>query len=140
MLSASTPKLISVSDSVISASIRVGAASQAHWPVSIAPYQVHLVTIGKDEPVIAAAQKLYDELGAAGIDVLWDDRDERPGVKFKDADLLGMPFRVTIGAKALANGNVELKPRTEPDPKKAELVPVADVVRVVAERVKAALG
>ena len=68
--------------------------------------------------------------------MLWDDRDERPGVKFKDADLLGIPLRVTIGAKALANGNLELKPRTEPDPKKAELVPVADAARVIAERVK----
>ena len=59
----------------------------------------------------------------AGVEVLWDDRDERPGVKFKDADLIGIPLRVTIGAKALAGGNVELKPRTETDPKKAELVP-----------------
>jgi prolyl-tRNA synthetase len=108
------------------------------WPVSVAPYQVHIVTIGQDEPVLAAARKLYDELGAAGIDVLWDDRDERPGVKFKDADLLGMPFRVTIGAKALANGNLELKPRTEPDPKKAELVPIADAARVLSERVRTA--
>jgi prolyl-tRNA synthetase len=105
------------------------------WPISIAPYQVHLVTIGGDEPVLAAAKKLYDELQATGVDVLWDDRDERPGVKFKDADLLGMPFRVTVGAKALANGNVELKPRPEPDPKKAELVPVADVARVLRARI-----
>lgn len=114
-------------------------ADGIRWPVSIAPYKVHLVTIGKDEPVLAAAKKLYEDLGAAGIDVLWDDRDERPGVKFKDADLLGMPFRVTIGAKALANGNVEMKPRTEPDPKKAELVPVADAARVLTERVRAAM-
>lgn len=111
-------------------------ADGIRWPVSIAPYQVHLVTVGKDEPVLAAAKKLYDELGAAKIDVLWDDRDERPGVKFKDADLLGMPFRVTIGAKALANGNVELKPRTEPDPKKAELVPISDAVRVLVHRIR----
>jgi prolyl-tRNA synthetase len=111
-------------------------AEGIRWPVSIAPYPVHLVTIGKDEPVHAAAKKLYDDLRAGGVDVLWDDRDERPGVKFKDADLLGMPFRVTIGAKALANGNVELKPRTEPDPKKAELVPVADIARVLGERVR----
>ncbi len=110
-------------------------ADGIRWPMSIAPYHVHLVTIGKDEPVQAAAQKLYDELRAAGVDVLWDDRDERPGVKFKDADLLGMPLRVTIGAKALANGNIELKPRAEPDPKKAELVPIADAVRVLSERV-----
>jgi prolyl-tRNA synthetase len=92
------------------------------------------VTIGGDEPVISAAKKLYDELGAAGLDVLWDDRDERPGVKFKDADLLGMPIRVTVGAKALANGNVEMKPRTQPDPKKAELLPVADAARIIKER------
>jgi len=115
-------------------------ADGIRWPVSIAPYKVHLVTIGQDEPVIAAARKLYDELNQSGIDVLWDDRDERPGVKFKDADLLGMPFRVTIGAKALANGNVELKPRTEPNPKNAELVPVAEAARVLGERVRAALA
>ena len=109
------------------------------WPMSIAPYQVHLVTLGKEENVAVEAKKLYDALGAKGIDVLWDDRDERPGVKFKDADLLGMPLRITIGAKSLANGNIELKPRSEPDPKKAELVPVADAARVVEERVNAAL-
>jgi prolyl-tRNA synthetase len=108
------------------------------WPVAIAPYAVHIVTIGKDEPVLAAAQTLHDDLQAAGVDVLWDDRDERPGVKFKDADLVGMPFRVTIGGKSLANGNVELKPRSERDPKKSELVPVADVVRVLVERVRGA--
>jgi prolyl-tRNA synthetase len=110
-------------------------ADGIRWPASIAPYHVHLVSIGKDEPVLAAAKKLYDELGAAGLDVLWDDRDERPGVKFKDADLLGMPFRVTLGAKALANGNVELKPRAEPDPKKAELVPLDKIVGVLRARV-----
>ena len=104
------------------------------WPASIAPYHVHMVTIGADDAVQSAAKKLYADLEAAGVEVLWDDRDERPGVKFKDADLLGMPIRVTLGAKALANGNVELKPRTEPDPKKAELVPLADVVRVCKER------
>lgn len=109
------------------------------WPVAIAPYPVHLVTVGQDAPVLEAAQKLYDDLRAGGIEVLWDDRDERPGVKFKDADLLGMPFRVTIGAKSLTNGNVEMKPRTESDPKKAELVPVADIARVLTERVRAAL-
>jgi prolyl-tRNA synthetase len=110
------------------------------WPMSIAPYQVHLVTLGKEENVGVEAKKLYDDLTARGIDVLWDDRDERPGVKFKDADLLGMPLRITIGAKSLANGNIELKPRTETDPKKAELVPVADASRVVAERIAAAIG
>ena len=109
------------------------------WPMAVAPYQVHLVTLGKEENVGTEAKKLYDDLQARGIDVLWDDRDERPGVKFKDADLLGLPLRITIGAKSLASGNIELKPRTETDPKKAELVPVADAARVVDERIKAAL-
>ena len=109
------------------------------WPMAVAPYQVHLVTLGKEENVGTEAKKLYDDLRARGIDVLWDDRDERPGVKFKDADLLGMPLRITIGAKSLATGNIELKPRSETDPKKAELVPVADAARVVDERIKAAL-
>jgi prolyl-tRNA synthetase len=110
------------------------------WPMSIAPYHVHLVTIGKEDDVLVKARELYEALGKAGVEVLWDDRDERPGVKFKDADLIGIPLRVTIGAKALAGGNVEVKPRTESDPKKAELVPVADAARVLAERVRAALG
>jgi prolyl-tRNA synthetase len=109
------------------------------WPMSIAPYPVHLVTLAKDDNICAAAKNLYDVLTARGIDVLWDDRDERPGVKFKDADLLGMPLRITIGAKSLASGSVELKPRTEPDPKKAELVPLIDAAGVVETWVEAAL-
>jgi prolyl-tRNA synthetase len=115
-------------------------ADGIRWPMSIAPYHVHLVTLGKEALLLETAQKLYDALWAQGVEVLWDDREERPGVKFKDADLIGVPLRVTIGAKALAGGNVELKPRIESDPKKAELVPVANVVRVVAEGVKTALG
>lgn len=110
------------------------------WPAAIAPYDIHLVTLGKDAPLLEAARKLHDELQAQGVDVLWDDRDERPGVKFKDADLIGVPLRVTLGAKGLAAGQIELKPRTEPDPKKAELVPLADAVSVLASRVRAALA
>lgn len=113
------------------------------WPMSLAPYHVHLVTLGtqaKEPGVYAEAKKLYDALWAAGVEVLWDDRDERPGVKFKDADLLGMPLRVTLGAKGLAQGQLELKPRTEKDPKKAELVPLAEAAPTLIARVKAALA
>jgi prolyl-tRNA synthetase len=110
------------------------------WPMSIAPYHVHVCTLGKEANVLEAAQKLYDELTARGVEVLWDDRDERPGVKFKDADLIGLPLRVTIGAKGLAGGNVELKPRTEPDPKKAELVPLAGAASLIAAMVHQAKG
>jgi prolyl-tRNA synthetase len=110
------------------------------WPASIAPYHVHVCTLGKEANVLEAAETLYAELQARGVEVLWDDRDERPGVKFKDADLVGCPVRVTIGAKGLAGGNVEVKPRTESDPKKAELVPLAGAAERIAGWVKAALG
>jgi prolyl-tRNA synthetase len=113
--------------------------SGIRWPMSVAPYHVHVVTLGRDAEVLAAARDLCDGLEAAGVEVLWDDRDERPGVKFKDADLIGIPLRVTIGAKGLAGGRVELKPRSEPDPKKSELVPTADALNVIGERVRAAL-
>ena len=84
--------------------------------MNIAPFQVILVQLGKSDQVLSTAQKLYEDLTARGCEVLWDDRPARPGVKFKDADLIGIPLRITIGEKALANGNVELKARTEKDP------------------------
>jgi prolyl-tRNA synthetase len=108
------------------------------WPMSVAPYHVHLVTLGKDDALVAAARSLYDGLEAAGVEVLWDDRDERPGVKFKDADLIGIPLRVTLGAKGLAAGQIELKARTEGDPKKADLIALASAGDVIAARVRAA--
>jgi prolyl-tRNA synthetase len=110
------------------------------WPMSLAPYQVHVVQLGDDPDVVAATASIERGLEQAGIEVLVDDRDERPGVKFKDADLVGIPLRVTIGAKGLKNGQVELKPRSEPDPKKAELVPLASAVDTLVARVRAALA
>ncbi len=109
------------------------------WPMTLAPYQVYLCTLGAEQAVMDASRVLYDELTALGVEVLWDDRDERPGVKFKDADLLGMPMRVTLGAKGLAAGEVELKPRTEKDPKKAELLALASAAEIIAARVRAAM-
>jgi prolyl-tRNA synthetase len=105
------------------------------WPMSLAPYHVHVVTLGRDADVLPAARSLCEALEATGVDVLWDDRDERPGVKFKDADLIGIPLRVTIGAKALAGGNVELKLRSESDPKKADLVRREDAPGVIGNMV-----
>jgi prolyl-tRNA synthetase len=107
------------------------------WPAAIAPYPVHIVQLGQEPEVIEAVARLEQELGALGIEPLVDDRDERPGVKFKDADLVGMPLRVTIGAKSLKNGSVELKPRTEKDPKKAELLPQASAASILSERLRA---
>jgi prolyl-tRNA synthetase len=83
------------------------------WPITVAPYQVMLVSLAteKTPEVTAAADQLYAELLAAGVEVLYDDRDERAGVKFNDADLLGIPIRLTLGAKGLKNGVVEGKLR-----------------------------
>jgi prolyl-tRNA synthetase len=84
------------------------------WPVPLAPFTVLLVALNPDdERVRAAAEELYGKLRAAGVDVLYDDRDERPGVKFKDADLVGLPVRVVVGAKSLADGKVELSLRRD---------------------------
>ena len=87
------------------------------WPVHVAPYQVIVTPIGKDEAPLDKATEIYDELQAAGIEVLLDDRKERPGVKFKDADLLGIPLRITVGSRGLAAGTVEVKGRSESEAK-----------------------
>lgn len=110
------------------------------WPMTLAPYQVHLCTLGAEQAVMDASRALYEELTALGVEVLWDDRDERPGVKFKDADLLGMPLRLTLGAKGLAAGQVELKARSEKDAKKAELIALAGAAADIAARVRAAMA
>jgi prolyl-tRNA synthetase len=83
------------------------------WPITVAPYQVILTSLANEKApeVAAAAEKLYAELLAAGVEVLYDDRDERAGVKFNDADLIGIPVRLTLGAKGLKNGVVEGKLR-----------------------------
>ncbi|MEJ0089738.1 MAG: proline--tRNA ligase [Limisphaerales bacterium] len=83
------------------------------WPLSVAPYQVCITPLGiapESEPM-KLAEKFYAELTAKGVDVILDDRDERPGVKFKDSELVGFPIRIGIGEKSLAKGEVELKPR-----------------------------
>ncbi len=84
------------------------------WPMSIAPFQVLILALDpRKSDVMETAGKIHDELVAAGIDVLFDDRDERAGFKFKDADLIGIPVRITVGRKALAEGVVELKDRSD---------------------------
>ncbi len=85
------------------------------WPMSVAPYHVIITEVKPgDEQQDAVSQKIYDELLKAGVEVLWDDRDERPGVKFKDADLIGIPVRITVGKRA-GEGVVEYKLRRDTD-------------------------
>jgi prolyl-tRNA synthetase len=78
------------------------------WPITVAPYQIHLVALKAGEEV---ANSLYTTLESNGIEVLYDDRDESPGVKFNDADLIGIPLRLTVSERSLKKGGVELKRR-----------------------------
>jgi prolyl-tRNA synthetase len=94
------------------------------WPEQVAPYQVHLMHVGGGDDVQEMAEKLYKQLRTAGFSVLFDDRDARPGVKFKDADLIGVPWRVTVGARGLREGGVEVKRRSQSERK---LVPIAEL-------------
>ncbi len=95
------------------------------WPVPIAPYHVYLCPLYREGSEVAkVTEKLYEELEAAGLEVLYDDREESPGVKFNDADLLGIPFRVTISPRTLQKDSVELKKRSE---REAELVPLEEI-------------
>ena len=104
------------------------------FPKSIAPFEVVICAIGfdKSDAVKAAASKLHDDLQAAGVDVLLDDRGERPGVMFAEADLMGIPHRLVIGERGLAEGNVEYKARTEADAKSVALSSVVEFVNELA--------
>ncbi|NOU41704.1 MAG: proline--tRNA ligase [Methylotenera sp.] len=104
------------------------------FPKSMAPFAVVICAIGydKSETVKLAANKLHDELQAAGVDVLLDDRGERPGVMFAEADLMGIPHRLVIGERGLAEGNIEYKARVEADAKSIALASVVEFVQEVA--------
>jgi len=100
------------------------------WPAPIAPFQVHLASLNPKEPAIAdLCEKVYADLTAQGIEVLYDDRDERPGVKFNDADLLGLPLRVTVGKKSAAEGVLELRLRRTGEESKCRPEELAGKVR-----------
>jgi len=115
----------------------VAAATEQHhdergirWPKALAPYHVILLPVNlSDEATVAAMERLYSELSRAGHDVLLDDRDLRPGPKFKDAELVGVPVRVTLGERNLKQGNAEIFYRLED---RTEIVPLDDVVATVA--------
>ena len=101
------------------------------WPASVAPFQVVLDLLDPDNADVAKiANDLETQLEAAGIDVLVDDRAERPGVKFKDADLIGFPVRVVVGAKGLANGGVEIKRRDQPKEATVKVAPDAALAAI----------
>ena len=96
------------------------------WPKSVAPYQIYLISIGVNEE----ADKLYEDLKSQGFEVLYDDRKDNPGVKFKDADLIGIPLRIVISNRTMENDSVEWKLRSESD---AEIVKTADLNKKISE-------
>jgi prolyl-tRNA synthetase len=104
------------------------------WPMSLAPYEVLLAPLNVNQAdVMQATEKLYEELTQAGVEVLMDDRDQRPGVKFKDADLIGIPLRVVVGGRSLKEGQLEIKWRWKGEPSQIPLegaaVAIADLVQ-----------
>jgi prolyl-tRNA synthetase len=106
------------------------------WPMSVAPYQVYLCPLYlENSEVLKTAESLYAELEKQGLEVLFDDRIESPGIKFNDADLLGIPLRVTISPRTLEKDSVELKLRSE---KKTELVPLGEAANKIKELVSSA--
>jgi prolyl-tRNA synthetase len=108
------------------------------FPLPIAPFHCIISAVNpKEEIVRTTAEQLYAELTAAGIETLLDDRDERPGVKFKDADLIGIPLRLVVGSKNLADGKVELKQRRSGD---VQLLPVDEAVAAIRQQVTEALA
>jgi len=103
------------------------------FPVPLAPYQVIVLNLGlKDEAITGMAEKLYSDLREKGLDVILDDRDERPGAKFKDADLLGVPFRVTVGKSFVNKGLIEVRERRTGE---VEELPPEDVVDRLLARI-----
>ncbi|MGD0353426.1 MAG: proline--tRNA ligase [Dehalococcoidia bacterium] len=108
------------------------------WPLSIAPYQVYLCPLRLENPDVAeAAEKVYQDLTNRNIEVLYDDRDDSPGVKFNDADLLGIPLRLTISPRTLQSQSIELKWRKE---KQAELVPLEAIALKIDKLIREASG
>jgi len=97
------------------------------WPENMAPFQLAIVPLNmqKSEAVASCTEGLYAQLRAAGVDVLMDDRNERPGVKFADMELIGIPHRLVVADRALADGQIEYKGRCDKD---FQLIPIADVV------------
>lgn len=104
------------------------------WPMTVAPYHVYLCSVGVQNEVIEAADLLYIELVSAGVEVLYDDRDLRPGVKFNDADLLGMPIRLVVSNRGLSSNEIELKERNQQQAVKVPRESIVDTVKTMIQK------
>jgi len=110
------------------------------WPVSVAPFAVHLVGLGKSDDELARVEEIYALLCAAGIEVLYDDRHATPGFKFADADLIGMPIRVTVGKGYFSGGEIEVKRRAGGDTVKVGRDGLMSAVRAIIDEERARLN
>ncbi len=111
------------------------------WPLPLAPYEVVLVLLNSDkEDVVEAAEELYGKLTEAGIDVLFDDRPERPGVKFNDMDLIGFPVRIVVGKRGLESGEVELSLRRDGERRPTPIVELVPTVKALLEELRGEVG
>jgi prolyl-tRNA synthetase len=81
------------------------------WPISVAPYEVAIIPLGSEDEVLGVAERVFADLASAGVEAVIDDRDERAGVKFADADLVGYPYQIVVGRRSVAEGSVEVKER-----------------------------
>ncbi len=108
------------------------------WPFSIAPYHVALIGLDMEkEENRQVADQLYADLTAAGVEVLYDDRAETAGVKFNDADLVGLPIRAVVSKRSLRNGGIEFKLRSQ---KEGRVVPLTDAVQVIQNEIRRAVA
>jgi prolyl-tRNA synthetase len=119
---------------IVAAAIEQGNdANGIIFPMALAPFQVGLIPVAPNDPAVReCVERLHADLEAAGVEVLLDDRDERPGVKFKDCDLLGLPLRVVVGAKGLAQGAAEVRHRRVPD---NLMIPLADLISYLKDQI-----
>ncbi len=126
---------------IIAAAIEVGNDENGCiLPVSIAPFEVEVMILNNDnDEVVAEAERIYKELSAAGADVLLDDRDARAGVKFKDADLLGIPLRIAVGRRGLQDRTVEIKRRTDSEPTKIAAESAVTEIQKILNELKSAI-
>ena len=104
--------------------------------LAIAPYQVIILALGNDEETIRVSEELYSELTARGVETLLDDRKERPGVKFNDADLIGIPLRITVGARSLQNNQIEARVRRSGEEIQVKLDDAIEGIIEILERIE----
>jgi len=103
------------------------------WPKNIAPFAVHLLTLNESEELTKTAEDLQTQLEAAGLEVIWDDRNERAGVKFNDADLLGVPIQVVVSERNLKEGSVEVKVRSTGEKKQFKVKSAVQDIKALYE-------